>query len=70
MLVENVFSYTGLGQVAMLAGTKLDLPLLMGVALCSGLFVFVGNMTANLLYPIIDPRIAQSLREGEPTHDC
>lgn len=70
VLVENVFSYTGLGQVAMLAGTKLDLPLLMGVALCSGLFVFVGNMTANLLYPIIDPRIAQSLREGEPTHDC
>ncbi|CVK18901.1 ABC transporter permease [Sporomusa sphaeroides] len=60
VLAENVFSYTGLGYVAVVAGTKLDLPLLLGIALCSGFFVFTGNLIANLLYPLIDPQI----REG------
>ena len=62
VLAETVFSYTGLGYVAVVAGTKLDLPLLLGIALCSGLFVFIGNLIANLLYPLIDPQI----REGIP----
>ncbi|GBG55852.1 peptide ABC transporter permease [Sporomusaceae bacterium FL31] len=64
VLAETVFSYTGLGYVAVIAGTKLDLPLLLGIALCSGLFVFVGNLTANLLYPLIDPQIKEGM-----THD-
>ena len=62
VLAEKVFSYTGLGYVAVVAGTKLDLPLLLGIALCSGFFVFAGNLIANLLYPVIDPQI----REGIP----
>jgi len=64
VLAETVFSYAGLGYVAVIAGTKLDLPLLLGIALCSGLFVFVGNLTANLLYPLIDPQIKEGM-----THD-
>jgi len=62
VLAEKVFSYTGLGYVAVVAGTKLDLPLLLGIALCSGFFVFAGNLIPNLLYPVIDPQI----REGIP----
>ena len=65
VLVENVFSYTGLGHVTVLAGTKLDLPLLMGVALCSAVVVFLGNMTANLLYPLADPQIREDMTEGK-----
>ncbi len=61
VLAETVFSYTGLGYVAVVAGTKLDLPLLLGIALCSGLFVFVGNLMANLLYPLIDPQIKEGM---------
>ncbi|MPM95980.1 Dipeptide transport system permease protein DppB [bioreactor metagenome] len=61
VLAETVFSYTGLGYVAVVAGTKLDLPLLLGIALCSGFFVFVGNLTANLLYPLIDPQIREGM---------
>ena len=60
VLAENVFSYTGLGQAAVLAGTHGDTPLLMGIALFSALFVFCGNMIANLLYPVIDPQIREA----------
>ena len=57
VLAEQVFSYPGLGQAATQAGLRGDLPLLMGVVLCMALFVFCGNLTANILYGVIDPRI-------------
>lgn len=60
VLAENVFSYPGLGSAASAAGLKGDVPLLLGVALFSVLFVFVGNLTANLLYGALNPQI----REG------
>lgn len=60
VLAENVFSYPGLGSAVSLAGNQGDLPLFLGVALFSALFVFVGNLTANLLYGLLNPEI----REG------
>lgn len=57
VLVEQVFSYPGLGQAAVAAGLGSDLPLLMSITIVSALFVFCGNMIANLLYGVIDPRI-------------
>jgi peptide/nickel transport system permease protein len=60
VLAENVFSYPGLGSAASAAGLKGDVPLLLGVALFSVVFVFIGNLMANLLYGILDPQI----REG------
>ena len=60
VLAENVFSYAGLGGVTMAAGTKGDLPLLLGITMVTGSIVFVGNMIANLLYPVIDPRIKEA----------
>lgn len=63
VLAENVFSYTGIGQAAVLAGTHGDTPLLMGIALFSALFVFCGNMIANLLYPVIDPQIREAAHD-------
>lgn len=57
VLVEQVFSYPGLGQAAVSAGLGSDLPLLMAITIISALFVFGGNLTANLLYGVIDPRI-------------
>ena len=60
VLAENVFSYPGLGSAASLAGIRGDVPLLLGAALFSVLFVFTGNLIANLLYGLLDPQI----REG------
>lgn len=57
VLVEQVFSYPGLGQAAVAAGTGSDVPLLMGITLITAAMVFLGNFIANLLYTIVDPRI-------------
>lgn len=64
VLVEQVFSYPGLGQAAVAAGLGSDMPLLMAVTIISALFVFGGNLTANLLYGVIDPRIRRGGAEG------
>lgn len=57
VLVEQVFSYPGLGQAAVLAGLGGDMPLLLGITVITALIVFSGNLAADLLYGIIDPRI-------------
>ena len=59
-LAENVFSYPGLGTATTAAAMNGDVPLLLGISLFTALFVFAGNLIANILYGIFDPRI----REG------
>ena len=49
VLVEQVFSYPGLGQAAVTAGLGGDAPLLVGIALACTALVFAGNLAANLL---------------------
>ena len=57
VLVEQVFSYPGLGQAAVTAGTGGDAALLVGIAIVSAAIVFCGNLAANLLYRAVDPRL-------------
>ena len=57
VLVEQVFSYPGLGQAAVTAGLGSDLPLLMGITLITSAIVFGGNLAADLLYGVVDPKI-------------
>lgn len=60
-LAETVFAYPGIGTATTAAALNADVPLLLGIALFSAIFVFSGNMIANILYGVFDPRI----REGE-----
>ena len=57
VLVEQVFSYPGLGQAAVTAGLGGDAPLLLGITVVTAVLVFAGNLAANLLYGAVDPRI-------------
>ncbi|MEK8129537.1 ABC transporter permease [Paenibacillus filicis] len=57
VLAEQVFSYPGLGQATVEAGLRGDVPLLLGIVLFTSVFVFVGNMLADVAYRLIDPRI-------------
>ena len=59
VFVEQVFSYPGLGYTTVQAGLRSDMPLLMGITIISVLFVFSGNLIADLLYYVIDPRIRE-----------
>ena len=63
ILVEQVFSYPGLGQAAVTAGLGGDAPLLVGIALATAALVFLGNALANLLYGAVDPRLGSRVRE-------
>lgn len=58
VLVEQVFTYPGIGQAAVSAGLRSDVPLLLGIVICSAIFVYVGNTIADIIYEFVDPRIA------------
>lgn len=60
VLAETVFSYPGLGAAAAAAGMGSDIPLLLGITLFSTVFVFAGNLIANIICSAVDPQV----REG------
>ena len=64
VLVEQVFSYPGLGQAAIDAGLGGDVSLLLAITVISTLFVFLGNLAANVLYGVIDPQIRRGRSHG------
>lgn len=59
VLVEQAFSYPGIGQAAVTAGLGGDIPLLLGITVISAAIVFAGNFAANVLYGVVDPRIGR-----------
>lgn len=59
VFAEQVFSYPGLGQATVQAGLRGDLPLLMGIVIISLIFVYTGNLMADILYRVIDPRVKE-----------
>lgn len=64
VLVEQVFSYPGLGQAAVDAGLGSDLPLLLGITVITSAIVFTGNLIADLLYGVVDPKIRRRAARG------
>jgi peptide/nickel transport system permease protein len=57
VVVESVFGWPGIGQLAWLAIQRVDLPVIMGVTLVSAVAIVLGNLLADLVTPFIDPRI-------------
>ncbi|GHU37091.1 ABC transporter permease [Clostridia bacterium] len=61
VFAETIFSYPGLGAAVAAAGTgATDIPLFLGIVMFSACFIFAGNLIANILTQLIDPRT----REG------
>ena len=58
-LAETVFAYPGIGTATTAAAMNGDVPLLLGIALISAVFVFIGNLAANILYGVVDPRLKE-----------
>lgn len=57
VLAEQVFSYPGLGSTLTQAGLKGDSPLLLAIVIIGAIFVFVGNMLADILNGILNPNL-------------
>jgi len=58
VVVENVFGWPGVGQLMWQAIQSLDIPIIMGVTIVAACFIIVGNLMADMISPLIDPRIA------------
>ncbi len=56
-VVETVFSYPGLGLLIYDAVLTRDYPLLQGAFLLLAAGVLLANFVADLLYPLLDPRV-------------
>lgn len=56
-ITEIVLGWPGLGQIMLEAVRKQDMYLVMGSVLMSGIFLIVGNLIADILLGIADPRI-------------
>jgi peptide/nickel transport system permease protein len=57
VVVESVFGWPGIGQLAWQAIQRVDIPIIMGVTLVSAVAIVLGNLLADLGTPFIDPRI-------------
>jgi peptide/nickel transport system permease protein len=57
VLVENIFSWPGIGNYAVSAALTKDFVPLMGVTLATGFIIVVSNLIVDLLYAVLDPRI-------------
>ena len=57
VLIENVFSWPGLGKLAYEAISNRDFPLVQAIAIFGSLVVILLNLLVDLAYPLIDPRI-------------
>lgn len=57
VVVENVFGWPGVGQLMWQAIQSLDIPIIMGVTLVAAIFIVLGNLLADMIAPLVDPRI-------------
>ncbi len=57
IIIEQVFSWPGLGLMTMSAISNRDYPVIMGVCLLSAVVVLVGNLITDILYALVDPTI-------------
>lgn len=59
VIVETVLGWPGLGQLSIVAVQARDVPLLMGVVLITATAVLIGNLVADILLCLNDPRLRQ-----------
>ncbi len=57
VVVESVFGWPGIGQLAWQAIQRVDIPIIIGVTLVAAIAIVIGNLLADLVAPFIDPRI-------------
>ena len=57
VVVESVYGWPGIGQLAWQAIQRVDIPIIMGVTLVAAIAIVLGNLLADLLAPLIDSRI-------------
>ena len=60
LVVEVIFQWPGMGQLAYTAATQRDYTVVMALVVVSSVVVIVGNLLADVLYGVLDPRVGYS----------
>ncbi len=60
IVVEQIFSIPGMGQLAFQALNERDYPIIMGELTLTAVLTLIGVLLADVLYSVADPRIAYS----------
>jgi peptide/nickel transport system permease protein len=58
LVTETVFTWPGMGRLFLDSIGYRDYPIVMGLLLFSAMLVLLGNLLADLLYVVADPRIS------------
>jgi peptide/nickel transport system permease protein len=63
-IIEYIFSWPGVGRLAVNALTSRDYPIVQGVVLCAALAIMVANLLTDIAYAMADPRISYTGRQA------
>lgn len=61
VITENIFGIPGIGRLAVNAIETRDMPLLQGTVIFTTILVIFGNLIADSLYSVLDPRIRKGI---------
>ena len=61
VVVETVFTRAGVGRLTVAAVSIQDIPLVQGIVVFASLVYVVANLIVDLIYPLLDPRIARGV---------
>jgi peptide/nickel transport system permease protein len=64
VITENIFTWPGLGRLFVEASFERDYPVVMGITVIASILVVIGNLIADILYAVVDPRIDYSKERG------
>lgn len=56
-ITETIFGWPGMGQLGVTAIFGYDYPVVMGITMISSIVLIIGNLIADILYQVVDPRI-------------
>ncbi len=57
LIIESVFNYAGLGLQTLNAALTFDVPTVLGITILVSIFTLLGNLAADLVLGIVDPRL-------------
>ena len=57
-VVETIFGWPGMGNMAVAAVGYRDYPVIMATSMMAALLVVTGNLLADVLYAVVDPRVS------------
>lgn len=61
VITESIFAIPGIGRLATTAISNRDMPVLQGTVIFTTVIVIAGNLLADVLYSVLDPRIRKGV---------